>query len=746
MRPRPQRTAWLCALLACAAALFAAAPAAAGTVTITRTFTAPGETPFVVPRNVSSVAVDAIGAAGTGQIGGAGAEVKGTLPVMPGQTLYVEVDIGGGAPNGGGFSSVALCSSESGCGTEFGGLPWYLAQPIVAAGGGGAGQNLGPIGSESIGGAGGLLGAAGGSGTSVPAGTTAGNGGGASLTGACLEGGKGVGGGTDGAKEPSTPFRGIGGSGGEGNFKGGGGGGGYLGGCGGGGSNIFNEAGGAGGGGASFANNPSLADYLSQLPTVADATSDLPGTSSTGSVTISFQDSNKPAPAVTVPSSDEQVGARPVFAGEVAHESDDDLNVTLNVEAADSRREPFTPIHERISAAADGSFVFLPPSGLPSGRYKASITQSLIGGGNENTGLAVAFEVDQTPPLIALGSPAPGSYLSAPPAAFTGTAGTKPKDYPGIIVRIYSGPASGQPVALVVGEADPDGAFSVPFDESLPDGSYTVVATQEDNGSGHGDAETSFVLDSVAPSISLTEPTPGEPVTDVPTFRGTAGSASGDLATVTVDLYGGKSPSGAPIQTLTTTAAPDGSFVVPAASALDPGTYTAVAVQLDQAGNEGQSEGVTFAVPSPAGPPSNPPSNPPSAPAPGDEQQPTSAPPLQAPSQRPTLVFRGKPIGVGGTVRLNLECVSTGPACEAAITGVARDKDARKKSKKVIVLFRRVSIAAGRQRRLTVPFDRRGRRILRRVGRLRVHLLAALAGGSRSRTVIVFARGRGGGG
>lgn len=602
----------LVALLACAAALVAASPAAAiGTVTVTRPFTSPGETPFVVPKNVTSVEADAIGAAGVGGHAGSGAEVKGTLPVHEGETLYVEVDVGGGAPNGGGFSSVALCSSASvNCGPGLSNLPWYIAQPIIAAGGGGGGGNLGGIGSSSKGGAGGLLGGAGGSGASL-GGPTGGNGGGASLTGTCL-GGEGVGGGGDGTAGPSTPFRGIGGSGGEGNLPGGGGGGGYFGGCGGGASSVFPEGGGAGGGGASFANGaPGTVDYVLELPTVGGPTSDIPAASGTGSVTISFQDSNRPTPLVISPSGDEQFGARPFIEGRASHEADDDPDVTLNIEAADTRREPFTPIHEKIRAGADGAFHYsFPPSGgLPSGRYKASVTQSLIGGGNETTGLLVTFRIDAVPPLISFTSPSPGAYLNAPPELI-GVGGTEPKDVPGVQIFIRPGGPSGPRLATTSGPTGADGAFSIPLEGPLPDGTYWVEAAQSDNGGGTGIAATSFVLDTAPPRISLTDPTPGASVTGVPAFRGAAGTAAGDLPTVTVDLYAGAAVAGAPIQTTETTLNPDGSFNVPAASAPDPGTYTAVATQVDRAGNEGRSASVTFTVPSPVGLPSaRPPGN-----------------------------------------------------------------------------------------------------------------------------------------
>src|SRR5579864_3031421 len=106
-------------------------PARAGTVTTAITQT--GETAFHVPATVTSIDVDAVGAPGADRVftnpaggppdvagvGGAGAEVKATLAVTQGSTLYVEVDTGGGAGegtnghqgHGGGSSDIRSCSS-----------------------------------------------------------------------------------------------------------------------------------------------------------------------------------------------------------------------------------------------------------------------------------------------------------------------------------------------------------------------------------------------------------------------------------------------------------------------------------------------------------------------------------------------------------------------------------------------------------------------------------------------------------
>jgi Collagen triple helix repeat (20 copies) len=243
------------------AALLLGAPAGAfagGTPpTVTQSFSSTGsEQSFTVPVGVSSVRVQAIGAAGgtglsfgghAGGSGGAGAVVTGELPVTAGEVLYVETAdnafnggaIGGfGGGNGGDASDVRTVPMGSS-----GSLGSRL---LVAAGGGGGGGVF----VNGSGGSGGNAGSPGTNGTTESSGVGGAGGGAGTLTG----------GGAGGAGCGSTgPWNGIGGSfglGGNGGAGfgapqtgGGGGGGGYSGGGGGEGSCIANGPAGAGGGG-----------------------------------------------------------------------------------------------------------------------------------------------------------------------------------------------------------------------------------------------------------------------------------------------------------------------------------------------------------------------------------------------------------------------------------------------------------------------------------------------------------------
>jgi hypothetical protein len=245
-------------VLSAAASAFAAGPPP----TVEAPFLSTGvEQSFTVPVGVSSVHVQAIGAAGEvgllapgGTIGsgGAGAAVTGALPVAAGETLYVEVAAHGF--NGGG--SGGFGGGSGGDASDVRTVPMASAgtlesRLLVAAGGGGGGGAF----FGGVAGSGGNAGSPGTNGTGENRGDGLGGGAG-TLTG----------GGAGGAGcEITGPWNGLAGSVGQGGrggddfgapqTGGGGGGGGYFGGGGAEGTCIDggpNSTGGGGGGGSSF--------------------------------------------------------------------------------------------------------------------------------------------------------------------------------------------------------------------------------------------------------------------------------------------------------------------------------------------------------------------------------------------------------------------------------------------------------------------------------------------------------------
>ncbi|HEV7845196.1 MAG TPA: S8 family serine peptidase [Thermoleophilaceae bacterium] len=126
----------------------------------------------------------------------------------------------------------------------------------------------------------------------------------------------------------------------------------------------------------------------------------------------------------------------------------------------------------------------------------------------------------------------------------------------------------------------------------LPEGNHTFEVRAFDS---HGNVDGSPAVYSWTVDVTAPGPRIAAAGGAAPSVQGTAGTAAGDSASVTVDLFSGSSASGAPAQTVTAARDGAGSFSaqfgqVPA------GSYTAVARQGDAAGNSGSSAPATFDV------------------------------------------------------------------------------------------------------------------------------------------------------
>jgi hypothetical protein len=108
--------------------------------------------------------------------------------------------------------------------------------------------------------------------------------------------------------------------------------------------------------------------------------------------------------------------------------------------------------------------------------------------------------------------------------------------------------------------------------------------------------------DETAPVVTLTTPANASSTTTLPTFAGSAGTAGGDLATVTVRIWRGSDAVVQPLQTLVTTRT-GATYSVRASPALTEGSYIAQAEQRDAAGNIGLTGFVSFVVVPPPPPP-----------------------------------------------------------------------------------------------------------------------------------------------
>ena len=206
---------------------------------------------------------------------------------------------------------------------------------------------------------------------------------------------------------------------------------------------------------------------------------------------------------------------------------------------------------------------------------------------------------DSIAPTVTLSTPAQGSSTNDATPTFSGRAGTALGDSTSVTVEVYSGTAaSGTPVQTLTATPNGTGAWSVDATAALAEGTYTARAEQTDDSGNTGVSATStFSVDTTPPAVTLATPASGSATQSAtPTFSGSAGTAAGDGTAVTVRVYAGTSASGTALQTLTATRGATGSWSVAASAPLADGTYTAIALQSDAAGNGGSSAANTFAV------------------------------------------------------------------------------------------------------------------------------------------------------
>ncbi len=133
------------------------------------------------------------------------------------------------------------------------------------------------------------------------------------------------------------------------------------------------------------------------------------------------------------------------------------------------------------------------------------------------------------------------------------------------------------------------GSSAGPLGTTIDDGANT--------GNGTLTITYSAVADTVAPTVTLTSPASTGFHPPSPTFAGAAGTApTDDLTDVTIEIYTGTTVTGVPTQTIH--ADPDdtnGAYSTNSATLTD-GTYTAQALQVDAAANQGKSAPLTFVV------------------------------------------------------------------------------------------------------------------------------------------------------
>jgi len=180
-----------------------------------------------------------------------------------------------------------------------------------------------------------------------------------------------------------------------------------------------------------------------------------------------------------------------------------------------------------------------------------------------------------------------------------------------VTVKVYEGStATGTPLQEL--EPTSVGACSwiTPAAAPLAQGTYTVQATQTrywfEGEKLEEPVETSepvtFAVDTAAPTPAIAAPSPGATIVGSSlAVSGSAGTSTGDLPAVTVEVFAGSEATGTPVQAIEAQSQ-EGAWSATLAG-LASGAYTLSAQQSDAAGNVGTSAPVPITVLGPPPPP-----------------------------------------------------------------------------------------------------------------------------------------------
>ena len=230
-------------------------------------------------------------------------------------------------------------------------------------------------------------------------------------------------------------------------------------------------------------------------------------------------------------------------------------------------------------------------STLSEGSYTMQVSQS-DAAGNVRT-LSVAFTVLTTPPAVTINQVGPFTKEATP--TLSGTAGVAALDHTTVTVNIYKGETVGGTLLESPSTAVGGGGAWSDKTPPLPDGTYTVQTTQEDDADNVGKSTAmTFTVVTVAPAVSINL-VDAYTNKSTPTLTGGAGVRPVDDPSVDVTIYEGSSASGK-IAASETVSASGSTWSFTPGKALPDGTYTAQATQEDKAGNVGKSAATTFIV------------------------------------------------------------------------------------------------------------------------------------------------------
>jgi hypothetical protein len=294
--------------------------------------------------------------------------------------------------------------------------------------------------------------------------------------------------------------------------------------------------------------------------------------------------------------------ATPGFTGGAGVALGDIASVTLKIYSGTEASGAALRTASVAPSGATWATTLTSSEALPDGTYTAQAEQS-DEAGDTSTSATSTFKIDTTPPTVQITSPPNGSFInslkpviSGTAGNASGTAGNSSRDEPTVTVNVYAGSAvSGTPTQTLALARSGSSWSTGGSGPQLAEGTYTLQAEQSDEAGNTGtSAPTTFTIKTKGPAVSLT-PLKTPTNNPTPSFSGGAGTAPGDIASVTLKVYAGTKAAGPVLRTVSAPAS-GGAWSSAAVKKLEDGTYTAQAEQSDAAANVGKSVASTFTV------------------------------------------------------------------------------------------------------------------------------------------------------
>ncbi|AIF98090.1 beta strand repeat-containing protein [Alteromonas australica] len=220
----------------------------------------------------------------------------------------------------------------------------------------------------------------------------------------------------------------------------------------------------------------------------------------------------------------------------------------------------------------DGSFTVDVPEALADGDFtvEANVTDAAGNTASDTT----TGTIDATAPTITIN--APGSDNDTTPT-LSGTTDATPGST--VTLTITDSAGNTQTVTAIV---QADGTYSADVPAELAEGEFTVNASVTDEAGNTATADTTGVIDTTVPTITIN--VPGSDNDTTPTLTGTTDATPGSTVTLTITDSAGNT------QTVTAIVQADGTYSADVPAELAEGEFTVNASVTDEAGNTASTE------------------------------------------------------------------------------------------------------------------------------------------------------------